>query len=152
MISHLVSSFQVNNKSNGNGNNGTSALLKIRTNIDENYEIHSTSSKSIDKKRFAFQGGQNNEDEALSKFLNTYDKEYSQIFERIDKLKKSTSRERPVVNHQSVDNKRAQSFVLNSQRGSMHQQQQQYRPETSFQQQFGGLHHQTDSIRGMREA
>lgn len=67
----------MNHKSNNSSSNNSAAMLKIRTNIDENYEIHSTSSKSIDKKRFAFQGATNHEDEALTKFLNTYDKEYS---------------------------------------------------------------------------
>ena len=67
--------------------------LKIRTNIDENYEIHSTSSKSIDKKHLAF-GQRLSPDEAFDKFLSTYDKEYSVFFERIDKIKKSASRER----------------------------------------------------------
>ena len=37
------------------------------------------------------------EDEPINKFLNTYDKEYSMFFERIDKLRKSTSRERGIT-------------------------------------------------------
>jgi hypothetical protein len=82
--------------------------LKIRTNIDENYEIHSTSSKSLEKKQFAFGSSRpqpDDEDEAINKFLNTYDKEYSVFFERIEKIRKSTSRER-IPNNQSADNKR----------------------------------------------
>ena len=34
------------------------------------------------------------EDEALTRFLNTYDKDYSMFNERLDKLRKSTSREK----------------------------------------------------------
>jgi hypothetical protein len=96
--------------------------LKIRTNIDDNYEIHSTSSKSIEKNRQfnPKESTLNNEangsggvvaeeDEAINKFLNTYDKEYTVFFERIDKLRKSTSRERGGGNSNNIssaDNKR----------------------------------------------
>ncbi len=90
--------------------------LKIRTNIDDNYEIHSTSSKSIEKSRLnqlaAHVSNHLNpnvydEEEAVNKFLNTYDKEYSVFFERIDRLRKSSSRDRIGLHNSSVDNKRA---------------------------------------------
>ncbi|CDW81566.1 UNKNOWN [Stylonychia lemnae] len=119
--------------------------LKIRTNIDDNYEIHSTSSKSIEKGRafnlqnisslgysgfpqsnheaggvVVYQRDSNagiSEDDPINKFLNTYDKEYSMFFERIDKIKKSNSRER-VANSSSVENKNQnhKSFLLGSYR------------------------------------
>jgi len=57
---------------------GRLSNLKIRTNIDDNYEIHSTS--SIDR----------NGEEAINNFLSTYDKEYSLFFERLDRIRKST--------------------------------------------------------------
>eukprot|EP00347_Sterkiella_histriomuscorum_P022930 403336612 len=144
--------------------------LYIKTNIDNNYEIHSTSSKSIDKnlalnlqslnqftsivcpgsidkqgQSFARELHQEiitdqegiqpqqstNEDDPLNKLLNTYDKEYTNFFKRVNKIRKSTSRDKlnnqgqMKFNNKSVDHKsnNNKSFLLGSYR--MREQQNQ---------------------------
>ena len=113
--------------------------LQIKTNIDDNYEILSVSSKSFEKGRFFQRTGglpgtvapthnqahsnsliveERQEEDAIGALLGNYDKDYSIFFEHIDKLKKSselsTSRTRRSNNQESSGTKKKKTPQLNS--------------------------------------